>query len=251
MDDDVIQVAMGLRLRATLCQPHKCHHCGAQVNHLATHSLSCHKSQGRHTRHAAINDLIKRSLAVVKIPTHLEPAGISRSYGKRPDGGTIVPWKGGRVLVWDATCPDTFAPSHITLATREAGAVADEAERRKKQKYSSLMTSHHFVPIAIETSGVFGSEAITFFKELGQRTKFESGDPHSFHFLIQRAAVAIQREIRQLYSAPCQCDCFGLSIPLCFVCAFSIFKSLKIYCYMFFIVLLLLCESLKKNCNSS
>ena len=53
------------------------------------------------------------------------------------------------------------------------------------------MTSYHFVPI--ETSGVFGLEAIPFFKELGQRTKFESGDPRSFHFLIQRAAVAIQR----------------------------------------------------------
>ena len=61
---------------------------------------------------------------------------------------------------------------------REAGAVANEAEQRKKQKYSSLATSHHFVPIATETSGVFGSEAITFF--------------HSFHFLIQRAAVAIR-----------------------------------------------------------
>ena len=193
MDDEVIQVAMGLRLGATLCQPHKCHHCGAHVDHLATHGLSCRKSQGHHSRHAAINDLIKRSLAAVKIPAHLEPTGISRSDGKRPDGATIVPWKGGRVLVWDATCPDTFAPSHITLATREAGAVADEAERRKKQKYSSLMTSHHFVPITIETSGVFGSEAITFFKELGQRTKSESGDPRSFHFLIQRAAVAIQR----------------------------------------------------------
>ena len=95
-------------------------------------------------------------------------------------------------MVWDATCPDTFAPSHITLAMREAGAVADKAERRKK-KYSSLMTSHHFVPIAIETSGVFGSEAIMFFKELGQRPKSELGDPHSFHFLIQRAAVAIQQ----------------------------------------------------------
>ena len=71
--------------------------------------------------------------------------------------------------------------------------MADEAERRKKKKYSSLTTSHHFVPIAIETAGVFGSEAITFFKELGQRTKPESGDPRSFHFLIQRAAVVIQR----------------------------------------------------------
>ena len=56
------------------------------------------------------------------------------------------------------------------------------------------MTSHHFVPIAIETSSVFGSEAITFFKELGQWTKSESGDPRSFHYLlIQRAAVAIQQ----------------------------------------------------------
>ena len=109
----------------------------------------CPKSQGRHSRHAAINDLIKRLLAAVKIPAHLEATGISRSDGKRPDGATIVSWKGGKVLVWDATCPDTFAPSHITLAMREAGAVADEAERRKEQKYSSLVTSHHFVPIAI------------------------------------------------------------------------------------------------------
>ena len=187
---------MGLRLEATLCQPHKCRHCGAHVDHLATHGLCCRKSQGCHSRHAAINDLIKRSLAAVKISTHLEPTGISQSDGKQPDGANIVTWKGGRVLIWDATCPDTFAPSHITLATREAGTVADEAERRKEQKYSSLMTSHHFVPIAIETSGVFGSEAITFFKELvGQWTKSESGNLCSFHFLIQRAAVAIQQGI--------------------------------------------------------
>ena len=67
---------------------------------------------------AAINDLIKRSLAAVKIHAHLESTGISQSDGKQPDGATIVPWKGEQVLVWDATCPDTFAPSHITLATR-------------------------------------------------------------------------------------------------------------------------------------
>ena len=57
----------------------------------------------------AINDLIKRSLAAVKIHAHLESTGISKSDGKQPDGATIVPWKGERVLVWDATCPDTFA----------------------------------------------------------------------------------------------------------------------------------------------
>ena len=49
------------------------------------------------------------------------------------------------------------------------------------------------VPIAIETSGVFGPEATSFFKELARRIKIETGEPRSFHFLVQRIAVAIQR----------------------------------------------------------
>ena len=73
----------------------------------------------------------------------------------------------GKVLVWDATCPDTLAPSYSTLAVREAGAVADEAERKKKVRYAHLENSHHFVPVAVETLGVFGSEARSFFKDLG------------------------------------------------------------------------------------
>ncbi len=63
-----------------------------------------------------------------------------------------MPWKGGRVLVWDATCPDTFAPSHLQLATREAGAEADHAEWRKMTKYIELAATHHFVPVAIEST---------------------------------------------------------------------------------------------------
>ena len=32
-----------------------------------------------------------------------------------------VSWREGRVLVWDATCPDTLVPSHISLAARVGG----------------------------------------------------------------------------------------------------------------------------------
>ena len=32
---------------------------------------------------------------------------LARSDGKRPDGVTMLPWKSGRPLVWDATCSDT------------------------------------------------------------------------------------------------------------------------------------------------
>ena len=193
MDDEVMRVAMGLRLGVPLCHPHECHLCGAGVDHQGTHGLHCQRSLGRNPRHMAINDLIKRSLATAKIAAHLEPAGICRADGKRPDGATVMPWKSGRVLVWDATCPDTFAPSHLQLATREAGAVADQAERRKTAKYIELAATHHFIPVAIESTGVFGPQAHAFFRELGRRIKEETGEPLSLHYLHQRIAVAIQR----------------------------------------------------------
>ena len=95
-------------------------------------------------------------------------------------------WKCGRVLAWDATCPDTFAPSHSVLATSEAGIVVNEAEKRKATKYSSLSSTHHFIPIAIETSGAFGQEAFAFFRDLGNRIKQTTGEPQSHNFLLQR-----------------------------------------------------------------
>ena len=58
--------------------------------------------------------------------------------GKRPDGISVMPWMNGRTLVWDATCPDTFAPrsSHVALAAREAGLVASQAEKQKPRSTS-------------------------------------------------------------------------------------------------------------------
>ena len=100
------------------------------VDHTGTHGLRCRYSKGRHPRHATINEVIKRSLGSANIPCHLELTGLYRSDGKQPDGMSIIPWKRGKVLVWDATCPDTLAPSYITLASREAGAVAEGPRKR-------------------------------------------------------------------------------------------------------------------------
>ena len=69
--------------------------------------------------------------------------------------------------IWAATCLDTFAPSYLQLAAMEAGAVADQAERKKRVKYTELATSHHFIPVAIKTTGVFRLEALGFFQDLG------------------------------------------------------------------------------------
>ena len=193
MDDDTIRIATGLRLGAPLCRPHTCHHCGEEVDSLATHGLSCRWSEGRHHRHAAVNDITHRALVAAKVPSRLEPSGLYRTDGKRPDGITVVPWKKGKLLIWDATCPDTFASSYSSSATREAGAVAALAEERKTAKYAHLNPTHAFTPVAIETSGVFGPQTMAFLKELGQRLAQASGDERSTTYLFQRLSVAVQR----------------------------------------------------------
>ena len=110
-----------------------------------------------------------------------------------PDGITVVLWKSGRLLVWDATCPDTFAPSYLPSAASGVGAVAAAAEEWKKRKYSHLDQCHLFVPVAIETTGVFGPETMEFLWELGRRLQLVSADHNSFTYLIQRLSVAVQR----------------------------------------------------------
>ena len=51
---------------------------------------------------------------------------------------TIIPWSRVQLLVWDATCCDIFAASHIRAAVSEPGAVAAKAEENKVSKYCHL-----------------------------------------------------------------------------------------------------------------
>ena len=118
MNDNSVWVAIGLHLGTPVCGQHKCRHCSAMVDELGRHALSCKCSGGRHQRHATLNNILKRALTSAHIPSRLEPTGLVRTDGKRPDGVTLAPWKSGRLLVWDATCPDTFAPSYRAHATR-------------------------------------------------------------------------------------------------------------------------------------
>ena len=74
------------------------------------------------------------------------------SDGKQSNVVSIVTWKYGQLLVWDATSPDTFVPSYCTIAAQQAGAVAEQAEVNIQRKYNNL---DFFTPLAIETAEVF------------------------------------------------------------------------------------------------
>jgi len=129
----------------------------------------------------------------IEYNSRLEPSTLPRDDGKRPDGLNTAPWKEGRCLVWDFTCPDTLAASHLDRAVSGPGAVATEAEARKRSKYSSLAATYYFVPVAVETLGALGQEAAQFISDLGRRITATTGQPRSVAFLFQRLSVAIQR----------------------------------------------------------
>ena len=112
---------------------------------------------------------------------------------KRPDGATLVPWAHGRCLLWDATTPDTLAPSHVQRSAAQAGSAALSAEEAKISKYAALAVVHEFVPVAIETLGTWGSAGLDFINELGRRISVVSGEPRATQFLKQRLSLAVQR----------------------------------------------------------
>jgi hypothetical protein len=93
MDDDTITISASIRLGLAFCLHHPCSQCGAHIDELALPGLSCRKSPGCHSRHNAKND-IHRTLAAAGVPCQMESHGLSRDDGKRPDGVTLLHWKG-------------------------------------------------------------------------------------------------------------------------------------------------------------
>jgi len=85
---------------------------------------------------------MSRAFRLAETPVALELSGLPRGDGKRPDGITLVPWSHGSFILWDFTCPDTLAPSHLLITSIAAGAAASLAESPKRTKYTELSIAH-------------------------------------------------------------------------------------------------------------
>ena len=149
------------------------------------HGLSCKMSAGRWSRHGAANELIKKALSSANIPSVLEPVGLTRRDGRRSDGMTMIPWCRGRSLVWDFTCCDTVARSHVQQTSVLAGSAADAAEARKVAHYSDLAADYIFSPVAVETFGSVGTSSTRFIRDLSKRLIEVSGDKRAGQYFRQ------------------------------------------------------------------
>ena len=168
LEDEAVRISVGLRLGARLCEPHACP-CGADVDALGLHSLSCRRSAGRLSRHHNINEILWRALTKAGVPSTKEPYGLSRTDRKRPYELTLIPWSSGKCAVWDVTVIDTFANSYINITSVTAGGAAEIAAARKLDKYRDLASGYEVIPVAMETMGPMNPCGADFINGIGRQ----------------------------------------------------------------------------------
>ena len=97
------------------------------------------------------------------------------------------------MLMWDATCVNTFADTHLLDCASAAGAAARAAEERKRQHYAELAQRYDFTPLAVETSGVLGPSFNCLIQDIGGRISRRSGESREMAWLRQRVSLAVVR----------------------------------------------------------
>lgn len=181
--------AASLRLGLPIYQQHSCQ-CGSLVDSYGNHCFACKKNNGKILRHAMVNEVISRALKSVFCPNIQEPTNLHSHL--RPDGVTTMPFRCGKSLAWDFTCPSTQVSSGALL-NKGPGCLSNAKEELKRTKYEPITNNYWFCPIAIDTIGAYGTQAAEIVKEIGSRNYQRSGQRQATFFLRQRISIAIQK----------------------------------------------------------
>ena len=90
LDIQQLRISIGWPLGANICVAHTCY-CGKKLEGTVYTVFFCTKSAGCFSRHATLNSLIKQTLGSPDLSSVLEPRGLYRTVGKRPNGVTMIP----------------------------------------------------------------------------------------------------------------------------------------------------------------
>ena len=86
--------------------------------------------------------------------------------------------------MWDFTCVDSFASSHIKETSKVAGSAAEKTEKLKLSKYEEIRNDYYMVPIAVETLDSWGPEGLQFIKCIGNKAKGTLAPERKYDILI-------------------------------------------------------------------
>ena len=132
LDGPAFECAVRLRQGQPVAAASRCE-CGEELDSFGSHALICRLGCGKHIRHRIINEFVRGAFVSAGWAVVLEPPGLSRSDGKRPDGVTVLPFSNGRALSWDTTCWNPLAPSHVAAAAKKNGALPNKPKPRNGQ----------------------------------------------------------------------------------------------------------------------
>lgn len=94
LNSETIRIPVGITFGLSICEQHNCI-CGSIVDLTGRHGSSCLTIVGRYSRQYCPKSYNKkRDLNTTDFPSILEPRGLIRTHGRRPDGlklGTL-PW---------------------------------------------------------------------------------------------------------------------------------------------------------------
>ena len=102
-------------------------------------------------------------------PSYLALAGVEADSGAGVEAGSEAGVEAGSVAGVEAGSVAGVEAGSVagveagSVAGVEAGSVAAEAEYNKHTKYQELDSMHHFMPLAIETTGACSPTAAAFF----------------------------------------------------------------------------------------
>ena len=107
-------------------------------------------------------------LVSLDLPSLLEPHGLYRADGKRPDGVSMIPWEIGKQLVWDVTIVDALAPNRLNqVSLCNPANIGTDAEARKIETHRELIDNGYiFQPVALEGQGSLGASSEIFIMRL-------------------------------------------------------------------------------------
>ena len=158
------------------------------------HLLGCGQGPLRIQRHNSLRDILWHALLQDNSETRREQR-ISGTTQERP-GDILHPnFIDSRPTYFDVSVTNTLQPRNLNRALSSAGVAALETEMKKDAKYEEHIRSHggRFVPLVVETLGLWSPSALTTLKSIANRTTFKNGldGNTAFTHLLEQLSVVL------------------------------------------------------------
>jgi len=179
-----------------------CSQCAGKMDSFGDHALNCCKNGHWIRRHHAILKQLMRDCQSAGLQPQWEKAGILGDVDGtacRPADILLPDWSRGKDACLDIAITNPLQAKYINNTAKQGGsAAAHYAEKVKKKKYASKVEAAGkvFIPVIVEATGGWGSEAVDIIKRvaLSKLRRSDQSSPSTIiNQMVQRLGTVLQR----------------------------------------------------------